>query len=258
MPVKPSQSAVRVLKVFEQLARIQPAGLSALARATGGDKSALQRDLATLAEAGWIQPSPGDSRAWELSHQLLLLARQPPSSRALGDQLRPLLERRHKVTGETVYLAVPHQDRFVVIQAIESPHFQRIVPPVGLIVPLKGSATGKAFLSALDSEERARHFGGPLPDALTAELEAIRAEGYAVSDGELIPGSIAFAAPVTDGAGRPAGTLVVTGSSDRIDRAQWAAIGRHLADAAGLASGALAAEIAEQFREGARERREQA
>jgi IclR family acetate operon transcriptional repressor len=241
MPVKPSQSAVRVLKVFEQLARIQPAGLSALARAMDADKSALQRDLATLAEAGWIQPSPGDSRAWELSHQLLLLARQPHSSRMLGDQLRPLLERLHKVTGETVYVAVPHHDRFVVIQAIESPHFLRIVPPVGLIVPLKGSATGKAFLSVLDQSERESAYGGPLSAALAAEMNAIRADGYAVSDGELIPGTIAFAAPIVDGTGRPAGTLVVTASSERVARSQWSKIGKHLADAAVLASRTLAA-----------------
>lgn len=246
MPVKPSQSAVRVLKVFEQLARIQPAGMSALARALGADKSALQRDIATLAEAGWIQPSPGDSRAWELSHQLLLLARQPHSSRLLGDQLRPLLERLHKVTGETTYVAVPHHDRFVVIQAIESPHFLRIVSPVGLIVPLKGSATGKAFLSRLDPGERERLFGSPLPEALIAELGAIRSDGYAVSDGEVVPGTVAWAAPITDRSDRPVGTLVVTGSSEGIDRAQWPTIGRHLADAAVLASRTLAAETAEQ------------
>lgn len=240
MPVKPSQSAIRVLKVFEQLARIQPAGLSALARALDTDRSALQRDLATLAAAGWIQPSPGDARAWELSHQLLVLSRQPHSSQVLGDRLRPLLERLHQLTGETVYAAMPHHDRFVVIQAIESPHLLRIVPPVGLVVPLKGTATGKAFLATLDDAERESRFGGPLPGELRDELSAIRVQGYAVSDGELVPGTVALAAAIGDRSGRAVATLVITGSSDRITRRAWATIGKHLGDAAALAAGALA------------------
>jgi len=244
MSVKASQSALRMLKVFERLARMQPVGLTGLARALDTDKSALQRDLATLAEAGWIQPSRGDARAWELSHQLLVLARKPHSSQVLGEQLRPLLERLHQLTGETVYVTVPHHDRFVVIQAIESPHLLRVVPPVGLIVPARGSATGKAFLALLDDSEREHLFAGKLPPEISDELDQVHAQGYAVSDGELVPGSTSFAAAFTGQSGSPAGTLVVTGSTDRIKRAQWPVIGKHLVNAATLASRTLMADAA--------------
>lgn len=244
MSVKSSQSALRMLKVFERLARMQPVGLTALARTLDTDKSALQRDLATLAEAGWIQPARNDARAWELSHQLLVLARQPHSSKLLGEQLRPLLERLHDLTGETVYVAVPHHDRFVVIQAIESPHLLRVVPPVGLIVPARGSATGKAFMALLNHADREHLFAGTLPPEISDELDQVRALGYSVSDGELVPGSTSFAAAFTDQTGQPAGTLVVTGSTDRIKRAQWPVIGRHLIDGAALASRTLMADAA--------------
>ena len=54
MAVKRNLSAGRMLAVFETIARAQPVGVSALARELGADKSAVQRDLMTLADAGWI------------------------------------------------------------------------------------------------------------------------------------------------------------------------------------------------------------
>lgn len=242
MSVKASQSALRVLRVFECLSRMQPVGLTALARAMDTDRSALQRDLATLAEAGWIRPAREDARAWELSYQLLVLTRQPHSSRIRGEQLRPLLERLHKLTGETVYVTEPHHGRFVVTQAIESPHLLRVVPPVGMIIPATGSATSRAFMALLPPEERAAYLKDAFSPEAMAELDAVAVQGYAVSEGEVVPGSTTLAAAFVDETRQPAGTLVVTGSTDRIRPEQWPVIGQHLATAAALASRILTGE----------------
>ena len=67
MAVKRSHSAARMLAVFEAVARTQPIGVSALARDLGADKSAVQRDLMTLADAGWIATSPVGNGQWELT-----------------------------------------------------------------------------------------------------------------------------------------------------------------------------------------------
>ena len=55
MAVKPLQSLQRALSVIEAIAANQPIGVAALARLLGEDKSAVQRDLMTLADAGWIR-----------------------------------------------------------------------------------------------------------------------------------------------------------------------------------------------------------
>src|SRR5215218_6454615 len=67
MAVKPLQSLTRALAAIDAIAEHQPVGLSALARALGEDKSALQRVLVTLHTAGWIRPVAGELTRWELT-----------------------------------------------------------------------------------------------------------------------------------------------------------------------------------------------
>jgi DNA-binding transcriptional ArsR family regulator len=107
MAVKRSRSAGRMLQVFEALARLQPTGVSALARELEADKSAVQRDLMTLADAEWIRTVPASAGQWELSPHILSIARPPHSVEALRRQARPVLERLRSDLGETAYLAVP-------------------------------------------------------------------------------------------------------------------------------------------------------
>ena len=123
-----------MLTVFERTAALQPIGVSALARELGADKSAVQRDLMTLADAGWIRPAPGGQ--WELTPHILTLARPPHSSDNLRQRARLALERLRSETGETAYLTVPDGDQFVVLDALESEHLLRMVQPVGMVVRL--------------------------------------------------------------------------------------------------------------------------
>jgi DNA-binding IclR family transcriptional regulator len=157
VPVKRSQNAGRTLRVFELVARLQPIGVSAIARESGEPKSAVQRDLVTLADAGWIAPAPGPRGQWELTLHMLSLARPPHSGDSLRHRMRPILEALHAETQETVYLTLPHRDRFVVFDALESRHVLRIVPPIGMPIRVGGSATGKAFLPYLSRDRNPRH-----------------------------------------------------------------------------------------------------
>jgi IclR family acetate operon transcriptional repressor len=235
LAVKRSQSASRVLTVFEEIARAQPIGVSALARALGANKSAVQRDLMTLSDAGWIRPASGEARNWELTHHVLTLARPPHSSDNLRLRIRPLLERLRVLSDETVYLTVPHQGRFVVIEALESHHMLRVVPPVGMVVPVEGSATAKAMLAHLSEGDQARLIGAAPPPALQAELAQTRMRGYAVNDGDVMPGSVTLASALLDANARPLGALVVTGPAERMRRERWPELGGYLRDASRLA-----------------------
>jgi DNA-binding IclR family transcriptional regulator len=235
MAVKRSLSAGRMLGVFERIARDQPIGVSALARQLGADKSAVQRDLMTLCDAGWIRPEPGNplgTTRWELTPHILTIARAPSSSDHLRRSARPLLERLRAETGETVYLTMPDGDHFVVIDALESFHLLRMVPPIGIVVPLEGSATARAVLPHLPESEQARLLGGPPGAALREDFARARARGYAVNAGDIVAGAIAVAAPILDRAGVPLGTLVVTGPSERLTEERRPVIGASLREAA--------------------------
>lgn len=220
MAVKRSSSATRMLAVFEAIARSQPVGVSALARGLETDKSAVQRDLMTLADAGWIRPAPVLPGQWELSPHILTLARPPHSADALRLRAQPILEELRRETGETAYLAVPDGDRYVVLSAAESHHALRVVPAVGIVIAMEGSATGRAVEPYRD---------GAADDPAHA---AIRELGYAVNDEDVHAGAVAMASAVLDAAGRPVGSLVLTGPAERLPPERRAAMGARLRDAA--------------------------
>lgn len=236
MPVKPGLSAARMLKVFEAVAASQPIGVSALARMLEADKSAVQRDLMTLADAGWIRPLRQGQ--WELTLRLLTLVRTPHSSDDLRQRARPMLEQLRATTGETAYLTVPNGDHFVVIDALESPQVLRMVPPVGLVVPITGSATARAVLPYMSAQDQQRLLSAE-PDAeLLEQYRQTRERGYAVNDGDIVTGATAIASAVLDAAGRPLGSLVLTGPSERLGLDRRAKLGSQLhAAAKSLSSG---------------------
>lgn len=237
MAVKRNASGSRMLAVFEAVVARQPVGVSALARDLGADKSAVQRDLMTLADAGWIRPAPGTAGQWELAPHALTLARAPHSAQALRQRARPVLEHLRRDTGETVYLTIPDGERFIVIDALESFHMLRMVPPVGIIVPMQGSATARAVLPWLPEDIAIRLAGRPLDDAQRAEWAETRRRGYAVNDEDLVPGAIAMASAILDGSAQPAGSLVLTGPAERITPNRRAELGQRLRAAAMQLSG---------------------
>lgn len=232
MAVKRSSSASRVLKVFEHCAARQPIGVSALARELAADKSAVQRDLMTLADAGWIRVAAGMPGQWELTPHVLTLARPPQSTDSLRQRARPALERLRGATGETAYLTVPDGDQFVVLDAVESEHLLRMVQPVGLIVPVRGSSTARAILPHLPEAEQARLLGTPVTAAMREEFRATRALGYAVNDGDVEPRAVAMAAAIVSRQGVPAGALVLTGPAERLPPERRADVGERLRDEA--------------------------
>jgi DNA-binding IclR family transcriptional regulator len=230
LAVKRSLSAGRMLQVFEVIAARQPIGVSALAREMNADKSAVQRDLMTLADAGWIRSGP--SGQWELTPRILTLAHTPHSTNDLRQRARPALEMLRSTTGETAYLTVPDGEHFVVIDALESPHVLRMVPPVGLVVPTRGSATARAVLPYMSEHEQVELLGGEPDATLQEQFAATRRQGFAVNDEDIVAGAIAIASAVLAPDERPLGALVLTGPAERLGPERRAALGPQLVTAA--------------------------
>ena len=230
MAVKRSQSAARVLSVFEAVARRQPIGVSALARVLGEDKSAVQRALLTLADAGWIRMAPGafgtQSGQWETTPHVLTFAHLlPHSSNDLRQQARGALERLRNATGETVFLTVPDKGRFLVIEALESRHVLRMTTQAGMVVPVRGSASGKAVLPYLSEEMQAEMLGEAPDAAMLAAWQETRARGYSLNDGEVHQGSVVLGAPVFGLDGEPLGAVLIAGPAERMGEARRAEFG---------------------------------
>lgn len=216
MAVKRSQSASRVLSVLELVASRQPIGVSAIAKALDEDKSAVQRALMTLADAGWIRVAPEPPTRWELSAHIFTIAHLPHSSANLRDRARRFLDELRDKTGETAFLAIPEVNRFVVIEVAESPHVLRMASRVGQIILPRESATGRALLPYFDARRQAAMLGHAPDEADLAEFAATRARGYGLSAGDVMPGATNLAAPIFDSQAEPVAALVVSGPSERI------------------------------------------
>lgn len=216
MSVKSSQSGARMLTVFEAIAARQPVGASALARHLDEDKSAVQRSLVTLANAGWICATGERPTRWELSPRLFTLANLPQSSEDLRRQARPMLESLREATGETAFLAIPDGDRFVVIDSVESHHMLRISPRIGQLITSSRSATSRAFLAHFDNERQQRLLQRQPTEKEIVELAATRQRGYGVSQEEVVPGSTNISAPILDFLGLPQAAIAITGPSERL------------------------------------------
>jgi hypothetical protein len=74
MPVKRSQSGLRIIAVLETVVRHQPVGVTELARLLGADKGAIQRALMTLADSDWITQA-AVTRRWRISARFRRLVR---------------------------------------------------------------------------------------------------------------------------------------------------------------------------------------
>jgi DNA-binding IclR family transcriptional regulator len=102
----------------------------------------------------------------------------------------------------------------------------RIMPPIGITLPLHCTAAGKAHL-AFDAEEQLK---SALPEALRrytdrtivdraellAQLESVAREGYAADSGEFMEEVSSIAVPIRDYTRSVVGSVAVAGPSYRI------------------------------------------
>jgi len=225
MPVKPSQSGARILAALEKIAANQPVGVSELARLLETNVAAAQRAIATLADAGWIRPAAGGPTRWELTALIHAVAQYAYGSNDLRRRARGALEELWRETGESVLLIVPVDGKFIVVDVLESSHYVRTAPPVGMIVPAKASATAWAMLPYMSAEQQLEFMGEPPDSETRRRFEETRERGYAVSRGDVFAGSTNVAAPIFEVDGRLVGAVLISVPNDRAGNDEEARLG---------------------------------
>lgn len=212
--------------ILEAVADNQPIGLSELARRLDLPKSTVQRSLATLADLGWIRFDGKDSTRWTLGDRVRLLSERIDDLGRLRECAMPSLAQLNSDTLETIHLAVLDDDHVRLIERLESKHALRLVQPIGARSPLHASSTGKAILARLPEDEVDAYLERGLqrmtahtltdPRSLRDDLDATRSRGYAIADEELIEGIVSVGACVQSEAGRPMGSISISGPSSRM------------------------------------------
>jgi DNA-binding IclR family transcriptional regulator len=147
-------------------------------------------------------------------------------------QAQSRLKWLNEQTGENAELHLRHEDMRVVIEVVSSLHNLRPFAEIGAPLPLHRGAAGKVLLAWLPPAERAAlasasaaRFGDAQSFDLArfaAELEQVQAAGWAVSEGERVPGVSAIAAPIFAPGGLVAGAVALVAPSARLGEAQRA------------------------------------
>lgn len=200
-------------------------GVREVARLTGMSPSTAGRVMLALKEAGLLQQNP-DTRLYMLGAKVLAWAEVYASGFDIRKLALPAMRELYRSTQETISLYILEGDDRICIERMESPHSVRIVARIGRRLPLYAGSAGKLMLAFL-SEERQRQilFSTPLK-AFTAntitdahklfnDLETIREEGYAFSNGEWILEAAGIAAPILGNNGELMAALTISGPAQR-------------------------------------------
>jgi DNA-binding IclR family transcriptional regulator len=222
----------RAIDVLEVLAAAsEELGTNELARRTGVNASTVSRLLATLAARGYVTHVEESGR-YRLGLRLLQLGNVVVAGLDVREAARPQLETLVAETGETATLSVPGERDAVTVDFVQSASSVQSVATLGRPSIGHATAAGKVLLAFGDVALPA----GPLerftprtitePGRLRAEIERVRAEGWAEAAGERERDLNAIAAPSFGAAGALAAILGVQGPEGRFDkRSRRAALG---------------------------------
>lgn len=237
------RSLTRALSLLRHLASSGDGmSLTELSDAASLPPSTTHRLLTTLESERFVRPDP-QSGLWRIGVAAFFVGAAFARSRDKLSLTRPYLRRLMEVSGETANLFVETDGEAICIGQIESRHAMRAITAVGGRVLLHSSGAGKALLAQMEPARRQRILSTmALPretqrtvtdrGRLDAELENVRALGYAVDDEEHALGLRCVAAPVFDEFGRAVAAISISGPSARIPGERIPALGRMVAQAA--------------------------
>jgi IclR family pca regulon transcriptional regulator len=231
------QSAAKVFAVLKAFTPEQPElTLAEIAARAATDRGTAFRLIHTLEALGYLRAVP-DSRRFRLTLQCLELGFAALTARGLPDHAAPLLRELVPEVGDAASLgAVEGGDVVYLARVQKGLERHGVVRHPGTRVGAYATALGHAVLAFLPREEqvaqlerrdRVKLSERTVTDlgALLARLEQVRAQGYAVSDGENAYGLRTVAAPILDARGHPFAGVSLTIDASRAQLDAFVAAG---------------------------------
>ena len=155
------------------------------------------------------------------------LARHLVSEDERANQILFTLRRISEETGETVRYSALDRDAAVLLFRAKGTQRVAVDFQIGDRSPFHCSSIGKVLLAYLDAPAVEAILAAGLPqvapntitnpEAMRAELTAVRAQGYAFDDLEFAPDMRCVAVPVFENGGSVPGGIAISGPSSRFD-----------------------------------------
>src|SRR6516164_7981638 len=241
------------LAVLDMFSQDRPViGIGEVARHLGVHRSTASRLAATLATAGYLEPSGGGQGRYRLAAKLAVLGEIAATGNELPSVALPPLRDLVSNLGETGHLGILDGTEAVTVAVVDGWQTVRMHSWVGKRSPAHCSSMGKALLAGLPADEiDARYPQGRLEartdrtitdtGELKRHLTQVRERGYAVDRQELEPHLCCVAGPVFDRTGTVVASISVSGPDSRLDEASIPAIAEVVRRAAWQISARLGA-----------------
>lgn len=190
-------------------------------------KSTLHRFLVGLEANGILRRDTHD-RKWRLGYRLFVWGNLAVEGDGLRHIARPILHTLTGETGETTLLTVYHNHEVICTEKVETSHHVRLSLEIGMRRACHAGASSKALMAYLPEAEInaiISEKGLPKlctntitdPARLKAELDQVRAQGYALSLEETDLGAWGVAAPIRDWRGEVFGAVGIAGPTQRYE-----------------------------------------
>ncbi|MFB9835749.1 IclR family transcriptional regulator [Actinoallomurus acaciae] len=185
----------------------EPMGFTALAAVSGLPKSSLHNLCASLVATGLVDRL-ADGR-YRLGLRLVELSQKRLADTDIVSQFNEVCEASAWLPDESIVLAVlDGLDSLYLARRLGRKPIAVRYQKVGMRLPAALTATGKSLLSLHDDGYVRKLYAGgsglqspfgPMvttADELIDELALVRSRGYAIDDGDTVPGMICFGAPI--------------------------------------------------------------
>jgi len=218
-------NAMRLLRAFSD--DEFEIGVSDLAKRLGLAKSTVHRLASTLIQERILERSARDGK-YRLGLVLFELGSLVRRKMDVAHEARPQLRGLMEATGETVQLAILDHLSVLYINKMESVKAVRMSSSVGSRAPVHCTSVGKVLLAYRPPEMVGRVIEAGLkaytassitsPEALQAELAAVRNRGYAIDDEEIEVGLRCVAAPIRNHSGEVVAAISVAAPVQRMSK----------------------------------------
>lgn len=222
------ERAMQILGCFD--AAHNALTLTEIASLTKLPVSTCHRIIATLESGGFV--GRGTDRKYRVGTTLWTIAQHAPLSDRLREGALPTLARLYEETGENVTLAVLDRGQALYVDRIVGERSIPTVSRAGGHLPLHTTGVGKVLLAYQPDKAIEQYIATPLakpmpgsitdPNALRAELHAVRERGYSVTREEMTRGSGSVAVPILRN-GRCVAAVGVIVHMNRLDVARLVA-----------------------------------
>jgi IclR family acetate operon transcriptional repressor len=218
------RNACRILKLLGT----QPNGLKAadIARTLDIPVTTTLRIMATLHLESLARKVGG---RYELGPVLIQLGNAALAGTEIREQALPMLQRLTAATDETSHLAIPCDDRSLIVAVQDSPHPLRAASRPGFLAELHCSSTGKIFLAWLHRDRLAEILAANRPtrrtpatlvsfNELKRDVELTGKRGFSLDNEEFHHGVRCLAAPVFSSDGKVVAAIGITASTVRFTK----------------------------------------